>query len=78
MSRTERMRPSDRMADAACDLATRIRAGVLVCTDPEQTADLLRLAEQIAAWAEEVDGIEELAISTIIRNGGALASRRAA
>ncbi len=78
-------RLSARIEDAARDLAARINAGVLLCTDAEQTADLRALTCSLLAWSEECAALEETAIARILATGrgrllprGPVAQRRGA
>ena len=75
MPRSFHPRLSDRMADAARDIAARIRSGVLRCTDPEQTTDLCGLTCHLAEWADEIRHIEAHAEAHIREHGGSLVPR---
>ena len=72
MPRSFHPRLSDRMADAARDIAVRINAGVLRCTDAEQTTDLRALSLLLAEWADEARHIEGQAVAHIREQGGRL------
>ena len=70
-------RLSDRLDDAARDLAARLTSGVIRCTDADQTTDLRALSLMLAEWADEARHIEGQAVAHIREQGGALAPRRA-